>query len=298
MFSLLLEVVEDLATFFLKSVSYLLTPALPAPRAHQQIAPSRSYPILADRTNHDRAVSLPREMSLMQTVAPPVPHKTITQTAIHKSTVMYTASSLTSVLSEPNSSGDARYATLPYGSMVMVLDADGVWAKIASGPHVGWVHVDDLEDCAADVYPTLRAGVEYSATDDATIRLRAVIADEFGAGEAGLPLQPEEYVLYRVYRRGVRISWPAVRPRTPGVWHTILADVPGIDFQAFPRSGVLMEYLLSDENGERGALAYVEAVFPDRSIQISEVVVRGAYRECVLTESQWSGMSPLFFAVS
>jgi len=220
------------------------------------------------------------------------------QKSLQKSTVMYTSSLATSLRSAPGIVGDTVYTVLPYGSMVMVLDVDDMWAQVASGEYMGWVYVDDLEDRAAHVYPAFHIGEENLADDPATIRLRALINDEFGAGEMDLPLNAEEYVLYRLVRKGIKITWPLVRPRTPGTWHSILKDVHGVIILSEPKAGAVMEFTLSEfsEENNKGHLAYVEAVFPDGSIQISEAnwPERGIYNERVLVREEWHALSPYF----
>lgn len=223
------------------------------------------------------------------------------RSAIQKSTVMYTSSYATPLRSAPGAVGDTVYTVLPYGSMVMVLDAEDMWAHVASGPHTGWVYVDDLEDCAADVYPSFHIGEANGADDPSTIRVRAIINDEFGAGDVELPLQAEEYVLYRLYKKGLKIAWPPVRPRLPGMWHTILKDVPNVSVVVKPVGGALMEFMMEseDDEGVSGHIAYVEAVFPDDTIQISETnwPDRGMYNERVLTLEEWQALTPTFLTV-
>lgn len=211
---------------------------------------------------------------------------------------MYTASIATPLRSVPSSSGDAALGVLPYGSMVMVLKTDDAWAYVASGGQEGWVYAEDLEDRAAHVYPAFHIGEENRDDDPATVRLRALIEDAFGAGEIALPLQAEEYVLYRLIKRGVKIAWPPVRPRSPGMWTSILKDAPGVRITTTPTPGSIMEFMLSgsDSHESLGHLAYVDAVFPDGSLQISEAnwPDLGVYNERVLVEAEWRELAPTF----
>ena len=208
----------------------------------------------------------------------------------------------TLVASAPGVVGDTVYTVLPYGSMVMVLSVEDMWAQVACGSFVGWVYIDDLEDRAAHVYPSFHSDEENAHDDPATLRLRAVIQDEFGAGEIGLPLQAEEYIMYRLIRRDVKVMWPPIRPRTPGTWHAILENIPGISITHEPKTGAVMEFTVLDETGSEsfGHVAYVDAVFPDESIQISEInwPDNGKYHERVLMGEEWRALSPYFLIFS
>lgn len=286
---LLLAVAEDLILFAWDALCALVgykeealkeiphTPVLPAP------SPKVAIPeATLTRLEHERLLASSEE----------------TRREVKKNAVMYTASIFAPLRSVPDMRGDTVTATLPYGSMAMVLDAQDGWAYVASGEHKGWIHVEDLEDRAAHVYPAFHIGEPNRDDDPSTIRLRALIADEFGAGEANLPLQAEEYVLYRLYKRGVRPSWPAIRPRTPGSWHTILRGHGHIRMEGEPVSGSVMEFSLGGEEGTTplGHLAYVEAVFPDGSIQVSEAnwPDQGIYNERVLVPEEWKSLTPTF----
>lgn len=163
-----------------------------------------------------------------------------------------------------------------------------------------YVPTSVLAQKVADVYPSFITGVENSALATNTVRLRSVVHDEFGAGFNQLPLAAHEYVYYKLLRRGVRIAWPDVRPRTPGSWAKILSPVEGVTVDDTPSVGAVMEFALSPENGEeKSHLAYVEKVFPDQSIAISEAnwPARGIYNERVLSSDEWRVFHPTFITV-
>lgn len=216
-----------------------------------------------------------------------------------KNTVMYSASIDVPLRSEPRVDTDNTYRLLPYGSMVMVLEFQDEWARVIQGEIEGWVHSDDLEDRAAHVYPQFSIGEANDADDPNTIRLRAIISDEFGAGDVGLPLQAEEYILYRLFRRGIHISWPNIRPRTPGQWAEILKKAPGVTISSTPKIHSIIE-LTNSDNHTQGHLAYVEAVYPDESIQVSEAnwPEAGIYNERVLVREEWQQLVPVFINFS
>ncbi len=160
----------------------------------------------------------------------------------------------------------------------------------------GWVLRDDLSDRAAYVYPEFIVGEENQTDDPNTQRLRAAILDEFCGTEAEVPLQAGEYVVYKLMRRGKKISWPSIRPRTPGRWHTFLKGTPGIHIGIAPKMGSVMECTLENDIGH---LAYVEAVFPDERITISEAHYPddGIYNERTLTKEEWQELNPIFIEV-
>lgn len=214
-----------------------------------------------------------------------------------KNTVMYTGTEHTPLFSKPTMEFDGVITRLPYGTMVMVLESRGRWSRVAHTGKEGWVLRDDLSDRAAHVYPDFTIGVENRADDPNTLRVRACIEDEFGAGKAELPLQSSEYVLYRLYKKGIQIAWPDVRPRIEGLWHELLKGRAGVQIGIGPCGGCIMEYIY--ESGE-GHLAYVEAVFPDETLSISEVnyPADGIYNERVLTREEWIELKPVFIEFS
>jgi len=295
--NLLLAVVEDLTSFAYNAVRSLLLPSAKIEDGKRVLSAPDHYVVLPASTETGGVRAVVARPTFMPQVA-----RDATPKSLQKSTVMYTSSVATALRSAPGVVGDTVYTVLPYGSMVMVLEVKDMWAQVASGEYVGWVYVDDLEDRAAHVYPSFHGGEENLADDPATLRLRAIIQDEFGAGEMGLPLQAEEYVLYRLYRKEVRIAWPQVRPRTPGTWHEILATTSGVSIATDPKPGSVMEFFVFDEDGKEswGHMAYIEAVFPDESIQIAEAnwPDDGRYNERVLVKEEWQALNPTFLSFS
>lgn len=214
-----------------------------------------------------------------------------------KNTVMYVGSTDVPLYKNPTQEFDTVLATIRYGEMVMTFETKGRYARVAHGDLVGWVLREDLSDRAAFVYPDFTIGEKNELDDPNTIRVRAMIDDLFSASRIEFPLQAGEYVVYRLLRKGIRILWPPVRPRTPGRWHTILKGVTGVHIGVTPKTGSVMEYTLPEEIGH---LAYVEAVFPDQTINISEANFPdcGIYNERVLTRNEWRELKPVFIQIS
>ena len=179
--------------------------------------------------------------------------------------------------------------------MVVAVSTENDWVHIFYKGMEGYVVLGDLTDRAAYVYPTLTIGEAYEAHDPHTERLRAVISDEFSYGDGDEPLQAEEYVTYKLLRQSMVIPWPAIRPRTPGTWRTLLQHIPLVTIVHEPLARSVVEW----QGDVRGHVAYVEAVFPDNTIQISEANYpdRGIYNERTMVESEWRAYKPVFISV-
>ncbi len=212
-----------------------------------------------------------------------------------KNTIVYCAREFVPMRTTSDASHDTEIATLSYGDMLMVLDAGEEWSYVAFGNKQGYVPTATLAHTAAEVYPDFEIGVEYGPRNASTVRLRYVIRDEFSASLSQLPLQAHEYAYYKLLRRSVRIAWPDIRPRTPGSWTRILSLLDGVTVGHVPTVGAVMEFTLHDGKAH---LAYVEKVFPDLSIQVSEAdwPDRGIYNERVLVEDEWRALDAQFIS--
>lgn len=211
--------------------------------------------------------------------------------------IMYVGSARAPLFMNPTKEFDTVISELPYGTMVMVLEEKGRFARVSVDGTEGWTLKDDLLDRAAFIYPEFVIGQENDADNPNTYRLRAFIGDLFHGDEADFALQAGEYVYYKLMRKGLRIPWPQVYPRTPGRWHIILKSVPSASIGVVPKVGSIMEYTQPNEIGH---LAYVEAVFPDESIVLSEANYpdRGMYNERTLTKEEWTVRNPVFIQVA
>jgi hypothetical protein len=283
----LLAVIEDLYTFAV----YMLfgwyadrTPTeplyLPTPRDQQ---------LLSD--------TVLRPLREQQHEEPPIQFAdagvVVTNGLPKKNTIVYCAHERVPVRTTPDAAHDTEITTLSYGDMLMVLDAGEEWSYVAFKNKQGYVPTSALAHTAAEVYPDFEIDAENGPRSTNTVRLRYVIRDEFSASLNQLPLQAHEYVYYKLLRRGVEISWPDIRPRTPGSWTRILSLLDGITVGHMPTVGAIMEYTLPSGKAH---LAYVEKVFPDLSIQISEAdwPDRGIYNERVLVEEEWRALGATF----
>ncbi len=211
--------------------------------------------------------------------------------------VMYVGSARAPLFMNPTVEFDGVVNELVYGSMAMVLEEKGRFARVSIEGKEGWILRDDLVDRAAYVYPEFSVGEENNGEDPTTLRVRAVIDDIFHGGESEFSLQAGEYVYYKLVRKGLAIHWPDIHPRTPGIWHSILKGTQGITIGVIPKVGSMIEYTHVDEIGH---LAYVEAVFPDETIVLSEANYpdRGIYNERTLTKEEWTALNPVFIRVA
>jgi hypothetical protein len=212
-------------------------------------------------------------------------------------TIMYAGTPRVLVYRMPTAEFDTILTHIPYGELVMVLEPQGRFYKVTWGTHTGWVLKEMLVDRAAYVYPDFVMQGHNMADDENTTKVRMLIGDPFGLSHSEYALQAGEYVLYKLWRRGIHITWPDVRPRTPGLWHVILRGVPAVHIGVFPKVGSIMEYI--DQN-EIGHVAYVEAVYPQDSVTISEVNMpdSGIYNERTLEKNEWRECKPVFLTVA
>ncbi len=223
--------------------------------------------------------------------------KDIFDVGAQKNTVMYAQGIRVPVYANPTIEFDAQIGEIPFGEMIIVLEPRGRFYRIAWNTLEGWVLRDDVADRAIRVYPQFVVGEENSIDHPNTAHVRAILSDVFGLSKSEFPLQSGEYVLYRLWRKGIHVIWPATRPRVPGSWHRILKGSPQVHIGVIPKVGAVMEYLLSPDVGH---LAFVDAIFPDGTITISEAHFpdAGIYNERVLMREEWKDLHPLFLTFS
>lgn len=201
------------------------------------------------------------------------------------------------VYEQPVQEFDGVVGILPYGARVKIHTTQGRWAQVSSDHMNGWVLRDDLVDGAHQIEPQFLLGEEYRSGNEETEKLRAIIADEFGGGQLEYPLQDTEYVLYKLKTYGHTIVWPDTRPRLAGRWQRILAGHPGIHIGIHPKTHAVMEVINADGSGH---VSFVESVFPDQSILVSEVGVpeEGQYNEHILPYPEWRELRPIFIEIA
>ncbi|MFT5849666.1 MAG: hypothetical protein ACI9H6_000480 [Patiriisocius sp.] len=191
---------------------------------------------------------------------------------------------------------DNALTRLHYGQQVRLLKLQGRWAMVRSNELEGWVFTQALQNQAIDVYPRFMEGVTYTADHSETTKLRACIDDHFGGARGEHPLSPSEYVHYRLQQKKRVISWEGVRMRIPGTWARKLRGKIGIHSGIVPKTESVMEYVVDDI----GHLAFVEAVFPDGSIKVTEIGKHEPmlFTEEILTTDQYKELRPVFIAIN
>ncbi len=190
---------------------------------------------------------------------------------------------------------DSALERLAYGTHVRLVSLQGRWAEVRIAGVVGCVFKDALVVQSDAVYPSFVASVSYDAEHPDTVKLRACIDDEFGGARGEHALSPSEYVHYRLKQNKRAVAWGNVRLRIPGTWQRKLKGGIGVHIGIAPKTESIMEYIVDDV----GHLAFVEAVFPDGSMNITEI---GKYNDSTYTEDtlqseQWKELSPVFLEI-
>ncbi len=215
---------------------------------------------------------------------------------LYEPMVMYVTVPSTALQRVPRLDFDVKISTLPYGTAVTAVSYEGGYVKVFKNEVEGWIKKDCLHPVKESVWPVLRNGVRYDGANAELRKLRLCIGDMFTAGEINLPLQAVEYIVFRLAHDHRYIQWPDVRPRDPGAWQWILRGSLGIHASVVPVTDSVMEWLANDGFGR---LAYVEAVHPDQSIEISLVGLHqaGLYETIRLTSGEWRELRPVFIEV-
>ncbi|MCU0678282.1 MAG: hypothetical protein MUF19_01695 [Candidatus Pacebacteria bacterium] len=212
-------------------------------------------------------------------------------------TIYYVASQQGALLfREAGRQFDSVLLRLRFGQSVSLKQFVGQYAEVLVFGVTGFVHKEDITPHMTSVWPVFVPSTVYPHDDAVTELVRMHLADEFLGGELLLPLQPGEYVTMRLMRDQLVIPWPKVRPRTPGIWHTLLRGVAGVHSGVTPISDSVMEWVAEDGEGK---LAYVDAVLPDDTLKISAVglVVEGEYTESVVPSVVWREWRPVFISI-
>ncbi len=143
-----------------------------------------------------------------------------------------------------------------------------------------------------DVLSKFEKGVANLATDSNTIRLRKIIKDEFGGGRSGWDLQCTEYAQFKIQQLGTTIKWPADRPRHGGMWAGIFEKRGLYKVLDSPKAGCAMCFTAGFKTpamNETGHVAFIEQVFDDESVKITEAnwPPPGKYNERRVSKVEW-----------
>jgi len=210
-----------------------------------------------------------------------------------RNTIIYVATVGAPLRTNPHTGIDNVIRHIPYGSMLVALETLNGWVRVFHKGTEGYVSLDDVVDRSAYVYPKFIIGEVNLSSDPNTERVRAMIEDAFSCGESDLPLQAEEYALYKIIRTGAKVVWGDVRPRVPGTWNDIFSKSDTVKVSAEPKSRTVMEYRF--ENGQ-GHLSFVESAFDDGTLKVSEAnwPSDGIYNERMIVREEWEKLAPKF----
>jgi surface antigen len=179
---------------------------------------------------------------------------------------------------------------------------DGPWLKVRVGDQEGWVHGDYVTDSFSPVAGVFRLGIPNLPHDATTVFVRKEINDEYGGGKNSWELQCTEYVTYRVKKKlGVVISWPVKSGRNGGKWGSIFQKHKTYAVFAEPKINCAMSFTSgissNSATNKIGHVAFIEEVYPDGSIKISEAnwPRNGIYNERVISVSDWKNKYKALF---
>lgn len=210
------------------------------------------------------------------------------------------------IRSAPEIKADNILEVLSCGQEVTKIGEQDKWFKVQynSGKE-GWVSsvyltenkpVDSSQvvpkEDVQDAFPKFKIGVANLANDDNTIKLRKIINDEFGGSRNGWNLQCTEYAQFKVQQMGITIKWPADRPRHGGLWAGIFEKHGLYKVFDIPKAGCAMCFTTgfrTPEMNATGHVAFVEQVFDDESIKITEAnwPPPGKYNERRVPKAEW-----------
>ncbi len=198
-----------------------------------------------------------------------------------------------------------KLEVLTHGAEVIALQEQGKWFEVKSGDLQGWVSSVYLSETKpaeqaqrivkediSNEFPQFQKAVANLVNDTNTIKLRKIIGDEFGGGTNGWDLQCTEYVCYKLRQIGVRISWPADRPRHGGRWAGIFEKNGLYKVLSEPKAGCAMCFTTGFKTAamnETSHVAFVEQILEDGSVKISEAnwPPPGKYNERVVPVIEW-----------
>lgn len=280
--SVLLAVVDDLWLFVRESLSGSVTSEPTTP--HEEVPVTTVQEVFKDVLDTHVRTEVP------------VVSQTQTNAELHTGEQYYVGGADAYVYADPVIAFDNALQLLEYGQAVRVLTLKGRWAQVRFGDDIGWVLKDVLRAALAEVSPQFEQGQLYTHDHAETKKLRAYIEDAFSAGRGQFDLTAEEYVYYKLRTKKRQIAWNGMRSRIAGTWQRKLKGVSGVYIRITPKTDAVMEYIIDDV----GYLAFVESVFPDNSIRLSEIGAHDTptFTQYTLTVEQWRELRPVFITIT
>lgn len=188
---------------------------------------------------------------------------------------------------------DTVIGSVPLGSKVQIHSYQGRFVRIATPSCEGWALKDEITTDKGSIWPEFVDKQVYEANDKVTTCLRALINDDFFTTELYLPLQPTEYITYRLLKNNLVLPWPQTKPREVGLWHEILKGQPGIIAGLEAKTSSIMEGFTKDD---KPFLAFVEAVRVDGFLEITSIgkINEGQYRKETLSKEEAFTLRPVY----
>ena len=259
--------------------------------AVQELLGKPNLHLATKSTSVDRAIQIRPTISLAAPLSTPIS----TTPTSGNPTLLTVAVFEAPLFSSPVAAFDSVIMLLPFGRSLTYRQRQNRWLEVETGGIRGWILTDNVTE--EHVMPQFMPGVLYDANHEVTKKVRAFIQNEFYGTELHSPLQDVEYVSYRLRRKGKIIPWGIERPRTPGAWQRLLRGKSGVHIGVTPKTDTVMEIINDDETGH---VAYVDAVFPNQSILISEIGVpeTGHFLGRTLEKEAWVELKPIFIDVA
>lgn len=210
------------------------------------------------------------------------------------------------VRSTPEIVKDNILDVLKYGQEISVVEKQDKWFKIRyNNNKEGWascMHLIEHKPVSRfqitkkeefqDTFLKFKIGVTNLAVDDNTIKLRKLINYEFGLDFNRDELQCTEYVQYKFQQMGINIQWPVRTNRNGGNWANIFESYGLYKVLNKPKPGHAICFTTGFRTAQMnkyGHVAFVEQVFDDGSIRVSEAnwPRPGKYNERMVSKIEW-----------
>ncbi|QQG46545.1 MAG: CHAP domain-containing protein [Candidatus Niyogibacteria bacterium] len=177
---------------------------------------------------------------------------------------------------------------------------DGPWFRATKDGKIGWVYADYISETNPNPAQQPQQLISFVEgwpnlyNSPVTVAVREIINNEFGLEAEKIPLNCTEYVQYCIKTKlGIVIEWPSDRPRHGGKWADIFRRNNLYKVINEPVSNCAACFTdVRKKDGtltKEGHVAFVEEIFPDGSIKISEAnwPNSGIYSERILSKADW-----------
>lgn len=135
----------------------------------------------------------------------------------------------------------------------------------------------------------------YGPNSQETQRIRLLLSGYYTEASTKRPLQPSEYVVWRLRAEGRNVATEALA-WLPGQWRSKLKGAPQTHIGILPKVTAVIEYFDADGIGRLGV---VTAVTSEESLTIAGVGLErsGVLSTRTLTKSEWQAYGPVFISL-